>query len=225
MFKKELFVIIAIIFLLVFSHFVSSASLTNKNKELITSLFPKYDFYKYLEPGDIIIYLPGLSFQDGHCRLFKEYNETTKRYTLIESFYHVIKYNCRELGIMIPYHLFRYSGIVLVRVNATMEQKQNAIEFAENQVGKFFDFFYEHKDKNHNPNDINDIYSNKFYCSELVWAAYYNCNGTIGEGIDIDCNGWEKDVEDKRGNKYSFVAPLEIINDDDVEVIELLKRN
>lgn len=36
--------------------------------------------------------------------------------------------------------------------------------------------------KNHNPNDVSDPLSDKWYCTELIWAAYYNY------GINIDPN-------------------------------------
>ena len=39
---------------------------------------------------------------------------------------------------------------------------------------------YHHK--NHNPNDASDPLSDKWYCTELIWTAYYN------NGINIDPN-------------------------------------
>ena len=41
--------------------------------------------------------------------------------------------------------------------------------------------YYYHK-KNHNPNDPNDPLSDKWYCTELIWAAYKN------HGIELDQN-------------------------------------
>jgi hypothetical protein len=193
-------------------------STVKKDENNLSKSFINDPFYNKLKPGDIIIYLPGRSVQYGHCRLFKGYTPFTRKYMIIESFYHVIKYKCRLFGLMFPYHLFRYDGIVIVRVNATAEQKQNAIKFAENQVGKRFDFDHDKENKNFDPKDPNDPNANKWYCSELVWAAYYN------QGIDIDYNGWEKDIQDKKGNNYSFVSPLDIIADDDVQVMKIWER-
>ncbi len=37
-------------------------------------------------------------------------------------------------------------------------------------------------------------FANRWYCMELVWGAYMNCNGPVGQGyvgIDIDQNGWD----------------------------------
>ena len=63
-----------------------------------------------------------------------------------------------------------------------------------------------------------------WYCTELVWAAYYNCNHSpeekiYGQGIDIDRNEWRKD-----SLIYSMVWPNNIIRDDDVEVFYLRKN-
>ena len=67
------------------------------------------------------------------------------------------------------------------------------------------------------------MYANKWYCTELIWAAFYNCNHTpdkyiFGEGIDIDHNGWKKD---SFGN--CMVWPLNIILDSNTR-IHLLRR-
>ncbi len=64
---------------------------------------------------------------------------------------------------------------------------QNAIDFAKSQEGKkfaqLFDFYnFTFHEKNSNPNDPYDNLSDAWYCTELIWAAYYN------QGIDIDSN-------------------------------------
>jgi hypothetical protein len=72
--------------------------------------------------------------------------------------------------------------------------------------------------KNYNPEDINnDSYANEWYCSELIWAAYYNCNNSYpesepqlgyvyGKGIDLDRNGWNNNLLN-----ISIVFPREIL--------------
>ena len=74
---------------------------------------------------------------------------------------------------------------------------QNAIDFAKSQEGKkfapLFDFYnFTFHEKNSNPNDPDDNLSDAWYCTELIWAAYYN------RGIDID------------SNKGSIVMPFDI---------------
>ena len=64
---------------------------------------------------------------------------------------------------------------------------QNAIDFAKSQEGKrfaqLFDFYnFTFHYKNSNPNDPDDNLSDAWYCTELIWASYYN------QGIDIDSN-------------------------------------
>jgi len=64
---------------------------------------------------------------------------------------------------------------------------QNAIDFAKSQEGKkfapLFDFnTFTFQRKNSNPNDPDDPLSDVWYCTEIIWAAYYN------QGINIDSN-------------------------------------
>lgn len=192
----------------------------------------KKPLHEILQPGDIILYintqyLPLFGWHCGHCRLFKEYNSTTNKYTIISTSKQVqMKNICEEEVYSFAKECF-CEKIFIVRINATTEQKQNAIAFAERQIGKKFDLFYLNINKNFNPEDRNDRHANKFYCTELTWAAYYSCNNFFnktkpnegyiyGEGIDIDYNGWTKDIVYRFGHKFSFVHPLDIVKDDDV---------
>ena len=65
---------------------------------------------------------------------------------------------------------------------------ENAINFAKSQEGKKFAPLFDiytgiFHIKNSNPDDPNDPLSDSWYCTEIIWAAYYN------QGIDIDSNG------------------------------------
>ncbi len=65
---------------------------------------------------------------------------------------------------------------------------ENAINFAKSQEGKKFAPLFDiytgiFHIKNSNPHDPNDPLSDSWYCTEIIWAAYYN------QGIDIDSNG------------------------------------
>ena len=71
---------------------------------------------------------------------------------------------------------------------ASSSDIESAIIFAKSQEGQNFvplfdlytgTFHY----KNPDPDDPNDPLSDDWYCTELIWAAYYN------QGIDIDSNG------------------------------------
>lgn len=172
-----------------------------------------------LQPGDIAFKHPEV-FPDyfptiiDHCLLFVEYDNTTDRYVFIEA--------------GIPHDRVQYRSVSeseltgpffgpFARVkHANDTQKQNAIDFAKRQIGKSFQG--EWINKNYNPEDTaNDTFADEWYCSELVWAAYYNCNNSFpeeepvdgyvyGEGIDLDRNGWQKNLLN-----YSVVAPREIL--------------
>jgi uncharacterized protein YycO len=211
------------------------------NLDSITNLDDK-SLHELFKPGDILIYQFRNSQRPqrvGHCQMLREYDSNTKKFSLIDS------YDSKNVGVVISnvseeeiYNFapfFYYEKIYIVKVNATDEQKNNAIDFAELQVGKKFDFRWKRINKNHNPEDSNDPNANEWYCSELPWAAYYNCNNSFpkeeppggyiyGEGIDIDYNGWTKDSPDIGDPKYSFVAPMDIAKDDDVQVFTIWEK-
>ena len=91
--------------------------------------------------------------------------------------------------------------------NANESQREYAINFSESQLGEKYQYFFgspkhqntsENKEfgtKDNNPNGTKNT-SHRWYCNELVWASYYNCNGEIGDGIDIDVNNWESRTPD-----------------------------
>jgi parallel beta-helix repeat protein len=70
--------------------------------------------------------------------------------------------------------------------------------------------------KSYRPDGI-EVFSKYWYCSELVWASYYNIdeNGDIdlfmsyNKRIDLDPDGWLPPP---------VVLPLEVLNDDDIEI-------
>ena len=80
---------------------------------------------------------------------------------------------------------------------ASYSDIQSAINFAKSQEGKNFAPLFDlytgtFHVKNANPDDPNDYLSDDWYCTELIWAAYYN------QGIDIDYNGGD------------FIIPIDI---------------
>ena len=78
--------------------------------------------------------------------------------------------------------------VELLRVDATDDVKQAAVDFAVSQVGWRYSI---HTPRHPEPRDSEHSWG--WYCSELVWAAYYN------QGIDID-----------GGGVYGLVTPTEI---------------
>jgi uncharacterized protein YycO len=171
--------------------------------------------FSQLEPGDIVFRKLRII---GHCLMYIGYNFDTNEYEFIEA-----NMNCG-----VHYQSFDedelknelYNFFVRVKT-ANNIQKENAIEFVKRQLKKGFDNEFLYHDKNHNPEDSFDPCSNVWYCSELIWAAYYNCNNSPGDkiygnGIDIDFDGWKKDWFE-----YSLVSPIEIIRDNDIELFFL----
>jgi hypothetical protein len=196
------------------------------------------DVVSKLEPGDILVYLPSNNEQNGHCQLYTGIKQNGK-HNVVEAIGLVVSYSFRTIGycflLLKVTEFFDYAGIDILRVNATEKQKQNAIDFAKLQVGKRYQFDYHNSPKNYNPEDKSDQFANMWYCSELPWAAYYNCNNsfpkkeptngyTYGEGIDIDQNGWKQDSHSDSEEKYPFPHPRDFFVDDDINRIKGWER-
>jgi len=84
-----------------------------------------------------------------------------------------------------------------LRVNATDEQIENAMQFAFSRYDSYYQeaIYPPFGIKCNDPDDPNPFHwPNYWYCFELVWASYRNCNGVIGEGIEIDANGRDYDA-------------------------------
>jgi hypothetical protein len=174
-----------------------------------------------LKPGDILFlftdYLDLWNGDAGHTLLFRNYNEKTDKYEFIQSGGIIV-----DIFPMSEWLIDNFIWSFYRVKSASETQIQNALEFAESQLGRAFQHPY--INKSYDPNNELDPNSDEWYCSELVWAAYYNCNhsvseGIFGEGIDIDFNGWELVGEEK----YPTVLPGDIIKDDDVEELGAAK--
>jgi uncharacterized protein YycO len=59
-------------------------------------------------------------------------------------------------------------------INITLQERKAAVKWAFKQIGSPYQINCSHK--NHNPNDPQDRLSHYWFCSELIWAAYYNQN-------------------------------------------------
>jgi len=149
-----------------------------------------------LKPGDIVwrwSFIPMIT----HCMLFVGINNENK--------YEFIEANAME-NVWLPtydvewinYELFD----LIVRVNASQDKIDGALDFAREQVGKKFEYIHE---KEFNPD------TEYWYCAEVIWASFYS------QGIDIDFNGWE----DNYIFQYPVIMPFEIYFDEDVEVYQL----
>ena len=205
---------------------VSINKIDNFNITDSTNHYTPYEEIKIseLEPGDIAFKHPDI-FPNrfptiiDHCLLYVKYNEPTDRYVFIEAY---IQGSSVQYRNETEENITGEMWVPFARViTANSTQKQNAINFTKKQLGKKFqgEFLGIFADKNYNPNDVdNDALANEWYCSELVWAAYYNCNNsfpeeepkggyTYGEGIEIDRNGWKKNILG-----HTMVWPREIAN-------------
>jgi uncharacterized protein YycO len=98
-------------------------------------------------------------------------------------------------------------NFVFLRVRTANEsQRHAAAAWAINQIGKPYQYFFRPpwfglKIAN---TSLPFPTADKFYCMELIWAAYYN------QGIDIDQNGWRFPW---------WVSGDDILHDNDIEII------
>lgn len=95
---------------------------------------------------------------------------------------------------------------------ATPSQRQAAVNWAMKRQGcdyQYWDCFPWFGLKIADVNSKHPT-SNRFYCFELVWAAYYN------QGVDIDSTEWDPDPP---YFLYPWVYGEDILADDDIEVL------
>jgi uncharacterized protein YycO len=91
-------------------------------------------------------------------------------------------------------------------VNATAEQRHAATEWALGRIGDKYQTWDPRKCADPNSSMIT---ARRWYCSEIVWAAYYN------QGIEIDKNGWTRDFP-SFFPVISAVSPQDIFDDNDL---------
>jgi hypothetical protein len=191
----------------------------NSNQRLKDSSYINFATYSDMKPGDILFQVS--QYVITHCLLLKNYNPINEEFEFIEAnSIHGVRNTILSKNSL---NFLIHNKFARIR-NVTSTQINNAILFAESQVGKKFELDMFIHDKNYIPNDLNDPNSYTWYCTELIWAAYYNCNnhpnsGIYGNGIDIDRNGWKKDCL-----IFSMVWPWDVIWDDDIELF-FIRRN
>ncbi len=88
--------------------------------------------------------------------------------------------------------------VVAIRVgNLTAEQRDYITNFWEVQIGKPYQGeWWEY------PNKDSDINSSEWYCSELIWAAYYN------SGIDLDSDSYWTVITPQEIYDSEFTTPI-----------------
>ena len=150
-----------------------------------------------LIPGDVVIghnpvsglIIPGYW---THTGIIAYYDSSLGEWMVIEATFDGV--------VLTPLSEFlkRYDRVAVLRVATTDSVRLNAVAFAYQQLGKSYDYAWYTK----------QVYDDKYYCSELVWAAYIAAGGP-----DIDANpGWSW--------TYAYgVAPQEVYDDGDTYVI------
>ncbi len=151
-----------------------------------------------IKPGDIIIghhpvsdyIIPGYW---THTAIIAYYDPNVGDWALVEA--------TMEHGVTIATvsdFLSRYDAVAILRVETSDYVRQYAVYFALNQLGKKYDWGWWTK----------QVYDDKYYCSELVWASYKAAGGP--------------DIDKHPGFYWKYlwgVAPQEIYDDGDTYVV------
>jgi len=144
-----------------------------------------------VEQGDLVFgYSPSLAILPGHWThvgIIAWYDDSVGDWIVIEA-----KPNGGVSLTTLSEFLSRYPEVAIERVNTDATTKYYAVYFAYEQLGKPYNYDYLAKPS---------VYDDKYYCSELVWAAYmWASNGQVN--LDAD-PGWSW--------KYGYaVAPQEV---------------
>jgi hypothetical protein len=104
------------------------------------------------------------------------------------------------------FHSWMLKNPRYARVNTTPEQRHAATQWVCSRIGDTYQTWDPRKCADPNASIIT---AKKWYCSEIVWAAYYNI------GIDIDQNGWARDFP-WFFPLWSSVSPQDIYDDNDM---------
>ena len=130
----------------------------------------------------------------------------------------------------LPFPRVRYTPLLLLQIysklyyakvtDANESVRNGAIEFAQSRLGdKYQHFWYAEGiswHANSNPDDPNDINSNKWYCAELVWASYFNQGIDLDPTFPDDHNKDGIDDFDEDLGYLRFVSPRNIFYSDNV---------
>jgi hypothetical protein len=100
-------------------------------------------------------------------------------------------------------------NVYLLRVDTTQQIRDRTVDFVINQMKARKPYDWHWWQKSADPN------SPSWYCSELVWAAYYN------QGVDLEHHSWE---EQQIGYETPYVSPAEIFEDEDTYIISCHSR-
>ncbi|NJE54692.1 YiiX/YebB-like N1pC/P60 family cysteine hydrolase [Thermococcus sp. 21S9] len=126
-----------------------------------------------------------------HVAIIAWYNQSIGDWMVIEA----------KIGkgvILTPLKVFlsRYKDVAIQRVKVDDSVRERAVAFAYQQLGKPYNYDYFTKPK---------VYSDKYYCSQLVWASYLVAsNFTVN--LDENDGAWSW--------KYGYaVAPQEVYDD------------
>lgn len=189
--KSYPLLIIAIVSIMILSCYQTSATIFIKNRQESIKATEVYEDIN-LKKGDIV----WRNVDRENYPLFQFFSHSMMYigrngdlYEFIES--HgtdgVVKFTKTKEEIMQDTEIHGYVSRVIGLDETYID---NAVAFMESQVGKeFLEIIIQ--SKNYNPDDPNDPNSDKWYCTEIIWAAYYNCYNhpdtkIYGEGVDID---------------------------------------
>lgn len=172
-----------ILFCLLSTTFINQSSATSNRESVITDSLPAYlkvgdimfcdikpEILKKIEPIGLGLFFGMPGHANDHCAMYIGDNR----------FVEASPYRLRPLymdvvGVVIsPFWKIQLwaTNFTYATVDTTQEIRDNAVEWAKTQRGRPYQFIV--GGPNADPNDETDRYADYWYCSELIWAAYWN---------------------------------------------------
>jgi len=168
----------------------------------------------YLQPGDIL-FVEARPWVDWWTGFDNDGWDHVAMYIGDDLFVEATDYpgsSCVRITPLWVFNLWAESVAFGTVTPATGAQRLAAVEFALSQLERP----YQHADicwwANADPDDPEDFFSDWWYCSELVWAAYLN------QGINIDADPAPPPPEEGGDGIHLWVSPQELADDDDVDL-------
>lgn len=153
------------------------------------------ELLKYIEPGDILYETNTNSGVVMHMALVCDilYSSEFNQYyiVVIEAVEFGVTY-----GLLSPNRMSERESYIYRLTNATSTQISNAINWAVGQYDKDYKFEF---------NKSKDANSSDWYCSELIWAAFYHQGIYLDDG---DNENLDNAVYPKEIMEYDYLTPI-----------------
>jgi PKD repeat protein len=164
---------------------------TGQENQIKSNIFKINSIPSYLKVGDILFcdvkpkiveylrnidpdpysYIDVPGFSNDHCAMYIGHN-----WFIEAAPYRLRPLRANWLGVVIgPFWKIKLwaTNFTYVYVNTSQKIRNKAVQWAKTQLGQPYQQVV-WEGANSDPHDSSDKYSNYWYCSELIWASYFN---------------------------------------------------